>query len=371
MIDTSGTWSKGFDLAQAFNLLELCVNLNNPGVYACDTGAWSAVLPGTPDDPVTVLGPWDNAWKLWRLNDTSQGETFAIVIRGTIGAKPSIIEDVITTSISAQSAIIKAWDDGYLSFRLAGNDRAESHLGFTYGLAVLLFANEHGILSSLKTHVPAGSKLLITGHSQGAAVATLLHAFLHYAINDPDDRYGLRDRGHSLKSYVFAQPKPGNVAFAMDFARIAASQGTAFTINNSRDFVTEVPLSLESLEEPGDDLMAQLDAGHASIALKGAFKLFRHGLLAAQDVRAVVSRACERITEAPLQAWNSPVSQMDETYKSTVVPTIPEAASTNFTTVGALIPVFGDPPGTPGVVAGDPLYHHHLPTYRGLMQGQL
>src|SRR6202044_1088426 len=133
---------------------------------------------------------------------------------------------------------------GYISVKLADAAGAETQLGFTYGMEVLMFASDTGILRMLRDHVPQNSKLLITGHSQGAAIATLTHAFLHYAINDPGDRYRLRNSGYSLKSYVFAQPKPGNWQFALDFAHIAASHGTAFTVNNSRDWVTQVPLSI-------------------------------------------------------------------------------------------------------------------------------
>ena len=175
----------------------------------------------------------------------------------------------MTTSISAKQAVIKAWTDGvadkagYISFKMADTDKAETHLGFTYVMAVLMFAGDTGILRTLHDHVPAGSELLIAGRSQGAAVATLTHAFLHYAINEPGDRYRLRNSGYSLKSYVFAQPKPGNWLFALDFARIAGSHGTAFTVNNSRDWITQVPLSIEFLDEPRDDLASAMNASAA------------------------------------------------------------------------------------------------------------
>jgi len=63
------------------------------------------------------------------------------------------------------------------------------------------------------------------------------------SIADPKDKFGLRDSGFTLKSDVFAQPKPGNWQFAMDFSRIAGSKGTAFVINNNLDWVPQTPLS--------------------------------------------------------------------------------------------------------------------------------
>lgn len=371
MIDTSGHFAKGFDRDEAYSLLELCINLNNPNVpgYTWSAAGWTPVYPAAPDGDADAIGPWRNAWKLWKR--AGADNTYALVVRGTITNNDSIIEDVITTSLSAPSAMIKAWDDGYLSIRLADADGAETHLGFTYGLAVLLFANDHGILRGLKANVPAGSKIYVAGHSQGAAVATLLHAFLHYAINDSGDRYGLRDSGYALKSYVFAQPKPGNAQFSMDFARIAGNKGTSFVVNNSRDWVTQVPLSQEFLDEPGADIASQLNSSNANVALRATFDLFRSGLNRVQSLRALVARASENISELKLQVWNRPASQMDVTYKIAGAPPFPSAQSVNFAAAGNVVPVFGYRPDNPDVTPNDPLYQHHLTTYRRLMHEQL
>ncbi len=253
--DTSGTFAKGFSRDEALRLLELCLNLNNPGdgpAYAADTSAWEPIYPDAADKLAEVLGPWQNAWKLWRSK--TEANTYAVVIRGTMEDETSIIEDVIATSL-AQPTRMQAWQNGYLDFTLAQLPGSETHLGFTYGLAALLFARDKGILAELALHVPQGSKIYITGHSQGAAIAALLHAFLHYAINHPTDRYHLANRGYSLKSYFFAQPKPGNWQFGMDFASIASSRGTSFTVNNAQDWVTQVPLAVQFLDEPGSDLI--------------------------------------------------------------------------------------------------------------------
>jgi hypothetical protein len=378
MIDTSGSFAKGFDASEAYSLLELCINANNLGEtgYNWQADDWTPIYPAAATEPAEVIGPWDNAWRLWQ-NRTAPG-TYAIVIRGTIEKSPSILEDVVTTSISAEQAVIKAWADGaagpagYIGFKLADAGKSETHLGFTYGLAVLMFARDNGILSTLRNRVPAGSKLLITGHSQGAAIATLTHAFLHYAINDPGDRYGLRDRGYSLKSYVFAQPKPGNWQFALDFARIAGSRGTAFTVNNSRDWVPQVPLSIEFLDEPGDDLMKALNASAAPPLMKVVYKAFADALRLVPGLRSAAAVQNEKFTEAKLQDWNKgPKNAMDRTYWSAVAPLAPAPGSVNYALAGNPVPVFGYPPGTPGLPANDPLYQHHLPVYRDLMHAQL
>jgi hypothetical protein len=377
MIDTSGSFAKGFNASEAYSLLELCINANNLGEpgYTWQANDWTPIYPAVATDPAPDTGPWDNAWRLWQSRTAP--DTYAVVIRGTIEKSPSVLEDLVTTSISAQQAVIKAWADGawgnagYISFKMADADRSETHLGFTYAMAVLMFAGETGILRTLHDHVPKGSKLLIAGHSQGAAVATLTHAFLHYAINDPGDRYNLRNSGYSLKSYVFAQPKPGNWQFALDFARIAASSGTAFTINNSRDWVTQVPLSIEFLDEPGNDLVNAVNASAAPPLMKAAYKTFSDAVRLTPALRSVAARQNEKFTVGKLQLWNKGPNAMDRAYWSAAAAPAPSPSSINYALAGSSVPVFGAPPSTPGIPANDPLYQHHLPTYRDLMHAQL
>lgn len=66
---------------------------------------------------------------------------------------------------------------------------AAVHMGFIWGTAILVYHNDLGILKYL-LGLPAGSKILIAGHSQGAAIATLLHAMLWHASTDARGRGG-------------------------------------------------------------------------------------------------------------------------------------------------------------------------------------
>jgi hypothetical protein len=271
--DTSWRVDEGFNLAEAITLIEVCTSLDYsvgspaysaPGIAQPQNVAdWQEIFPKPekilPDNkPPPSIGFYHNAWRLYRQiivpQDTSP--VYIIGIRGTIYDKDSILDNIVATSISATNVRIQARPDRVLSFKLAETPRAEVHLGWTYGMTELMFDPTYGILKALHDQVPRGSRLLITGHSQGAAIATLVHAFLHYAITaDPTNKFGLRDSGYTLKSEVFAQPKPGNWQFAMDFAQIAGSHGTAFVINNDLDWVPQVPLSLEFFDEPGGDLL--------------------------------------------------------------------------------------------------------------------
>jgi hypothetical protein len=258
-VDTSWKVGKGFDLNEAKALIEFCTALDygvdvppDPPYAAvakpANAAGWEEIYPYhetlPANQPPRAIGPYGNAWKLyWRTGS----DIYVIAIRGTIDTKGSIAADLIATSTPAHVQI-QAKQNPYrlVSFTVAETPQAETHLGWTYAMAELMFDRHNGILRAL--HDPAlvkpGCRILITGHSQGAALATLAHAFLHYAIIDPTDKFGLRDRGFTLKSYVFAQPKPGNWQFAMDFSRIAGSKRTGFVINNNLDWVPQTPLSI-------------------------------------------------------------------------------------------------------------------------------
>ncbi len=378
MIDTSGSFTKGFSRDEALRLLELCLNLNNPDdgpAYAADTSAWRPIYPSAADAHADVLGPWHNAWKLWQSN--TESNTYAVVIRGTVGEQDSIIDDVIATSV-AQPTQLPTWSDGYLDFTLARTPGAETHLGFTYGMAVLMFAQDKGILAQL-AKLPADSHIYITGHSQGAAIAALVHAFLHYAINDPADRhhYGL-PRNLSLKSYFFAQPKPGNWQFAMDFASIASSRGTSFTVNNTLDWVAQVPLAVEFLDEPGSDLLTILNQTAAKQGKLVQFEALKVAIDNAQVMVRLAQKARARfadITEdISIRSLQQATGLLDRKYITVGNAMMSVPMSINYVGVGNVVPVFGDDPCkslTSAGPSGDPMCQHHLPTYRALIKAQL
>jgi hypothetical protein len=374
-IDTSWKTGGGFDLAEAKALIEFCTALDyGNGQYGSPTyhdkgiakpsnaAGWQEVypqketLPANSDPP--SFKPYDNAWKLYRKINT---DIFVIAIRGTIDTKGSILDDVIATSVADGPVRLPIDDTHMLSFFLAETPRSETHLGWTYAMAELMFNADHGILRVLRDRVPPGSRLLITGHSQGAAVATLVHAFLHYAlVRDPSNKFGLNGSGYTVKSYVFAQPKPGNWQFAMDFARIA--NGQAFVINNDRDWVPQVPLSIQFIDEPGADLLTQINKQPSlggivnSLVAAGAIGF-------AEGQRAAIALHVEEDTIKAIVRDGD----LDARYFEPGVAASP-AYSINYAVAGTQVPVFGSAAPAGLIVDDGPMSQHHGPTYRTLIE---
>jgi lipase (class 3) len=375
-IDTSWRTGGEFNMPEALALLEFCIALDYglkgeyvpPVPMPANAAGWEEVFP---DDHATLptnrapqgIGRYNNAWKLFHKLGS---DIYVVAVRGTIEDKESIADDLIATSVADYPVRLPINDRQMVQFTLAETPQAESHLGWTYAMAALMFneddspGHQHaGLLQILRDQVPAGSRILITGHSQGAAVATLVHAFLHYALADRNDRYGIAGKGFALKSYVFAQPKPGNWQFAMDFAQIA--NGQAFVINNDRDWVPQTPLSIQFLDEPGTYLLGQLTSqpGLAGLINLG-LGIGELGFGAGR--RAAIALHVENDTiKAAVRAMNILPRYLD--------PLQPPLAaySVNYALAGTQVPVFGsasrDVP-----LDGTPMAEHHGPTYRYLLE---
>lgn len=386
-------WEKGagFVTFEAKQMLEFCIELNNQddrvkfptdSQYKANLGNWAIDTDSRdkndPNPETNGFGPFNNAWILFKSN--AQPTEYAIAIRGTVGEARSMIADFLLSTIPAQNGI--DFPKGtLLPIVFAARPRAEAHLGFAYAAFTILFDKERGILRRLKdSKMPENFKLYITGHSQGAAIATLVHSFLYYAFNDPADRYGLRKKNIQLKSYLFAQPKPGNLQFAVDFARIAGSKGLSFVINNDLDPVPQVPLSIQtpvdvsvdvvSVSKNHGNLVDRLNLGVVETILKTVTSS-RNAI--AENVRSVTAKKLNSIYGGDRPG----ADQLDiSTYfKDKKPPEVRKASSLNYTLAGQLVPVFGIADGgtlyPPSGKKPDLLLQHHATTYRKLINQQI
>jgi Lipase (class 3) len=297
------------------------------------------------------FGPYQSAWLLYEGRNQNRG-AYAIAIRGTVfSTKPSVVEDVLFHPVLAQQFLSPA-----VSF--ASFNGAALHSGFTHATFSMLLDDRYGILRVLHDKsVPAHARLYIVGHSQGASMATLTHAFFHYAMmnatasNNPFD---LHEKNYKLKSYVFAQPKPGNFVFAADFANITQSLDDAIVINNDIDPVPQVPLTLQDL--------ADLDGDLPTSSLPAKVLRYIGGI--GSGIRGAVGRIAEPIVRKDDAGYGS-------YFNYPLLGSISKdsdkiASSWNFTPAGRVMLVYG----TPGDQS-DTFLQHHAWTYRNLIRAQL
>lgn len=371
----------GYRASEAREMVVLSCDMNGSGITGESCPAvehWELVKDGN-DAKNGGLGPFKNRWKLWRKKNAER--TYAIAIRGTIGNPASIIQDVLATTLKAHNVAVPTSDPKKaLYFKLADDDHADVHMGFAYGLAEILFYKEpgeaKGLLSVLQD-LPDDSQIFITGHSQGAAIATLLQAFVFHAVkgcaateeNCVNDRFGLKGKNFGLKSYVFAQPKPGNWQFAMDFAVAVGNRGYAYTVDNIKDWVPQLPLSVQLLSETLDEVLADSNpiAKDLQNIVGGVLKDIRGGIAAhTAKLTTAITGKQSHLDPAYFSAAIGGAEQASSVwYKPWTWFTDPEpmgaGSSINYAPVGVVLAVKPDPKDI--APPGDELWEHHTLRY--------
>jgi lipase (class 3) len=306
------------------------------------------------DPRLNGFGPWENAWMLYRGVGRNAGR-YAIAIRGTVfTTDPSAIENALFQPVEGRNFLTHA-----VSFARDGN--ATVHSGFAHAAFTLLLDRRYGVLPVItdpKNGVPPGSVLYIVGHSQGAAMVTLAHAFLFTAMRDAEtsgqDPLGLRGMGYRLKSYGFAQPKPGNYSFSAEFASYTQGPDNAIVINNDLDPVPQVPFTLQSTADLAMDFHGRFLLARAVSAISAPGKWIRSGIGKVFEWETI------RSATGYGHFYHWPELQPLLSLRS--------GASWGFVPAGRVITVFGPRQTDQGK---DPFFQHHATTYRVLIDQQL
>jgi hypothetical protein len=371
--------TNGFIKNEAQTLLNLCIQLNGTGTdepIPKPPAGWKKIFDGhyknTGEKEASLkiksekqdgLGPFDNAWEFWRKAESNQ---YAVVVRGTVENFGSIMDDVLATTLKSDGFLEVGPQKKRLPLRFAPVEDGAIHLGFTWGAAILTFHKEKGILREL-LNIPNNSEIYITGHSQGAAIATLLHALLYYAGQaGTDTPFGvaMRAKQLSFKSYVFAQPKPANWQFCQDFAQIAGNQGWAICLNNSRDWVPQVPFAFGLIDDiTANPIPAFLDS-------KGFWGKLAAGLLIkiGQSLRWLRKMIGEAVSDSAKRAQKYLFEHIDTGYLSNQSGGDNASASINYNQCGQLISLQGH---VEPQEKTDGFWQHHLAVYQRLMDEQL
>jgi hypothetical protein len=172
-----------------------------------------------------------NRWDLW-LRDN---QTAVISIRGTVGRKESWLENFYAGMIPA-TGVLRLNDSTLFRYRLAREERASVHAGWTLALASMA----PDIVAHIRDLYSKGVReFLISGHSQGGAISFLLRSYLEY-FDEPGFPKDI-----VFKTYCSAAPKPGNLYYAYDYDFITRN-GWGLRVVNTQDWVPETPFSVQT-----------------------------------------------------------------------------------------------------------------------------
>jgi len=189
----------------------------------------------------------DNRWDLWMRDD----KVAIISIRGTTAQNISWIENLYAAMVPAIGTL-HLNDSTIFNYHLANNPRAGVHIGWLIGMA--------SISADVVAHIDSCYRVgvrdfIIAGHSQGGAISFLMRSYLEY----------LKQQKHlpadiHFKTYCSGAPKPGNVYYAYEYEAMT-QDGSSFTVLNSVDWVPEVPVSVQTIND-FTTVNPVTDAGH-------------------------------------------------------------------------------------------------------------
>ncbi len=220
----------GFDKAEYIELLKVSAQVGD--------SAYIKALPLPQRFKFAYRSPTvglENRWDLWIDNQA----VAVISVRGTTQNSVSWLGNFYAAMVPAKGEI-QLSDTKTFRYELAANPRAAVHVGWLVTMGIL--AND--ILPKIDSCYRAGIKdMLIMGHSQGGAITFLLTAYLKNL-----QKQGRVPADIQFKTYCSAGPKPGNLYFA--YAYEAATQnGWAYNVVNSADWVPEVPLTVQTVND--------------------------------------------------------------------------------------------------------------------------
>jgi len=338
---------------------------------------WTIVKDLTPTGP-TLL---DNYWQVWQnQNDTTQ---YAIAVRGTVATDASVLADLLFPLINARFDINV--DSYLLPFHLAQDEgdsavKAGVHSGFALSLLLMLFTTDAPLYLTLRLLAAIGKNVYITGHSQGASIATLLTSLVRHSTQ--------AFKGPVYKTYTFAPAKAGNDHYAYDYARLAAVDGYAWAVTSTQDWVPQAPFTLEWISDlntpnplrgfgasPNPEATLALDGLTTGLNtdVDRAVKHARDDLKTRLEQRVGAVSSKLKLETIHLKHSDLGAASAAPVTGSTISGVIEQILgqiqdSLDYAHVGALLPLFATPganpsDGTPGCQKLDYFWQHHLGNY--------
>lgn len=176
-----------------------------------------------------------NLWDLW----VDSNNIAVLSIRGTTLESVSWLANFYAAMVPATGEL-QLSDSEHFKYQLATNPRAAVHVGWLVSTAFL----SKDMLPKIDSCYKSGIKeILIMGHSQGAAIAFLLTAYLYNLQKQHVLPADIR-----FKTYCSAGPKPGNLYFAYDYEAMT-QPGWACNVVNAADWVPETPVSIQTTSD--------------------------------------------------------------------------------------------------------------------------
>jgi len=252
----------GFDASEARDLIRICNSATYLNLYGDDSPIIPEGYVKTYTSPVYGM---DNLFQIYE-----KGGIAVINFRGSTANKSSWLENLYAAMIPVKETI--EINGEKFKYEVGKDEDGAVHAGYTLALYYL----KDDVLKQIKHLNKKGIRdILITGHSQGGALAQLTRAYL-----DNQSLFKVSKR-NTFKVYAFANPMIGNAAFCKEYSEKFCDSEMSFVIHNPKDFVPKMPISYNDdfwEKNLSDLLLNNEEFSLQNTAIDGVLNLFKDRL---------------------------------------------------------------------------------------------
>lgn len=263
-------FEEGYNKNEVRDMIALCNSFSFLERYKSDAEILPAGYKRLYTSPVYGM---DNKFQLYQ-----KGNMAVINLRGSTAKKISWLENFYSSMIPAKGKMTISKKVNEYCF--AKDKNAAVHSGYALGMVILS--------KDIILHIDSLNKkgiyhIMITGHSQGGALAHMLRAYLeNYSGNKLSKK-------NVYKTYAFACPMVGNKEFVEEYNSRYCSNQTSFTIINPKDLVPTFPITYkDGTYVTADDLQTLLfrtdSFSFKKFAFNAAVNFFEKGITKTVDV---------------------------------------------------------------------------------------
>ncbi len=287
---------QGFKAEEARDMIMLCTTHTFRDLYGSDE---KMVPPGYQRIYSSVATPLDTKFEVFQ-----KGDLGVIEFRGSTASMMSWMVNVHSSMIPAKGRIVV--NGAKFKYEFAEDTSAAVHAGFA--LVVASIADE--VIEQLKALRKRGVRdVIITGHSQGGAVAHLFRAYLGHL---PSRKLPSKMQ---FKTYAFAAPMVGDKAFATEYERDFCTKLSSFSIIEVEDPVPNMPIAYDE-EGPFSmqNILAMITGGESvkSSVKNALLNLFSGGM---EKITGAADRSIAKRVEMALGEVEMPDYRKEWNYQ--------------------------------------------------------
>ena len=223
---TYGQLKTGFSVDEAKFTIAMCNSYNFIEQYGNNSG----IVPSEFNLIYTSdILSMDNKFEVYE-----NGAVGVINYRGSTANVFSWVENCYSAMIPAKGTI--KVNDSFYKYSFSEDNKSAVHAGYALTIVILSDTIEEQILNLNKKGI---YNIIITGHSQGGALATMTRAYLE---NLSENKLSVKNM---YKTYAYAQPMCGNLEFSEEYNRKFCLNNSSYFITNPKDPVPYLPFNYE------------------------------------------------------------------------------------------------------------------------------